>query len=201
MSSKHDSAENLMAHEYDGIREYDNPTPGWWHMLFLASIVFSIFYFMFFQASSESWTVTDTWQAARVAETRRIFGTVGELAADEATIQKMRADTLFMEVAKSIFLGNCAQCHGKDGGGMDGSGVNLTDDSYKNIRRVEDFFTVITRGANGQAMPAWENRLSQNERVILSAYVVSLRGTTPANSKPAEGNPVPAWPDPPAASK
>ncbi len=201
MSAKHDSADNLMAHEYDGIREYDNPTPGWWHLLFLATIVFSIFYFLFFQASSESWTVTDTWQAAKVAETRRIFGAVGELAGDEPTIQRMRADSRFMEIAQGIFVGNCAQCHAKDGGGKDGSGVNLTDDSYKNVRRLEDFFTVITRGAGGQAMPAWENRLSQNERVILAAYAANLRGTTPAVSKAPEGNPVPPWPAPPATTK
>ena len=164
MSGKHDRAEKLMAHEYDGIREYDNPTPCWWHMIFLASIVFSVFYFLFFQASAESWTVTDTWQAAKVAETRRIFGSVGELAGDEPTIQKMRADARFMEIAEGIFIGNCAQCHEKDGGGKDGSGVNLTDDSYKNVRSVGDFFSVITRGANGQAMRAWEHRSSQNER-------------------------------------
>ena len=33
--------ERLMEHEYDGIREYDNPTPGWWHVILLVSVVFS----------------------------------------------------------------------------------------------------------------------------------------------------------------
>jgi cytochrome c oxidase cbb3-type subunit 3 len=191
-------ADNLTGHEYDGIQEYDNPTPGWWHALFLVSIVFSFFYFLYYQAGTEAPTVEDSWRAAKVAETRRIFGSVGELAPDEPTIQKMRAEERFMEVAAGIFAGNCSQCHAKDGGGIDGNGVNLTDDSYKNIRVVADFFTVITKGANGQAMPAWENRLSSNERVILAAYVANLRGTTPANAKAPEGNPVPAWPQIPS---
>lgn len=201
MSGKHDSDENLLTHEYDGIREYDNPTPGWWHMLFLASIVFSLMYFLYYQASSESPTVEGDWHAAKVAETRRVFGSVGELAADEATIQKMRGNKNLLEVAHGIFVGNCAQCHANDGGGKDQSGVNLTDDSYKNVRRVQDIYGIITTGAGGQAMPAWENRLSQNERVILAAYVANLRGTKPASPKAPEGQPIDPWPEIPAATE
>ncbi len=195
MSGKQE-ADNLLAHEYDGIREYDNPTPGWWHMLFLVSIVFSVLYFMYYHATTEAPTIEGNWQAAKVAKFKRLFGEVGELNADEATIQRMRVDQKFLDVAAGIFIGNCGQCHAKDGGGMDGGGVNLTDDYYKNVRRLEDLYTVITRGAAGQAMPAWENRLSQNERIILAAYVANLRGTKPANPKAALGDPQPPWPLP-----
>ena len=38
----------LTGHEYDGISEYDNPTPSWWHLIFLASVVFSVFYFTYY---------------------------------------------------------------------------------------------------------------------------------------------------------
>ena len=31
--------QNLTDHEYDGIREYDNPCPTWWHMIFLGTAV------------------------------------------------------------------------------------------------------------------------------------------------------------------
>ena len=51
------------------------------------------------------------------------------------------------------------------------------------------------KGAGNGAMPAWENRLSANERIILAAYAASLRGTTPATPKPAEGDiSPPPWP-------
>ena len=36
--------ENLTDHEYDGIREYDNPCPTWWHLVFLGTAVFSVLY-------------------------------------------------------------------------------------------------------------------------------------------------------------
>ena len=34
----------LMAHDYDGIREYDNPLPGWWSAVFAATFVFAWFF-------------------------------------------------------------------------------------------------------------------------------------------------------------
>jgi hypothetical protein len=34
----------LLDHVYDGIREYDNPLPGWWSWFFIATIVFSAGY-------------------------------------------------------------------------------------------------------------------------------------------------------------
>ncbi|MFN7337509.1 MAG: cbb3-type cytochrome c oxidase N-terminal domain-containing protein, partial [bacterium] len=35
---RHDAA-RILDHEYDGIREFDNPTPGWWHAIFFASVI------------------------------------------------------------------------------------------------------------------------------------------------------------------
>ena len=32
-----------MSHSYDGIREYDNPLPGWWKWLFIITVVISPF--------------------------------------------------------------------------------------------------------------------------------------------------------------
>lgn len=196
--SRHKAADPLLNHEYDGIREYDNPTPGWWHVLFLLSIVFSFFYFLYYEVNPESATNESTLLAARVAETKRIFGAVGDLSADEATIQAMRGNAQFLEVAAGIFIGNCAQCHGRDGTG--GTGTNLTDDEYKNVNRLEDIYAVITRGAGGQAMPAWDNRLTQNERVILAAYVANLRGSTTGGKGP-EGKAIAPWPPIPAPEK
>lgn len=171
-------------HEYDGIREFDNPTPGWWHAIFIATTVFSIFYLLFWHASPASWTIHEAWEQNQVAEYRRIFGSVGNLQADEPTILRMAGDPDMMAVAKGLFVGNCAACHGRDGGGI--NGVNLTDNVYKNAKGVLDLYTVITNGANLGAMPAWKGKLSDNERVLLAGYVATLRGKN-APGRPPEG--------------
>jgi cytochrome c oxidase cbb3-type subunit 3 len=64
---------------------------------------------------------------------------------------------------------------------------------WKNVKVLGDVFNVITNGANNGAMPAWGNRLSQNERVILAAYVATLR-EHPVPGRAAEGVEVPPWP-------
>lgn len=188
---RHGDGPSLMDHEYDGIREFDNPTPGWWHVLFLASVVFSVCYTAWYHVSPLSESIWDKWRVAEVDEFARIFGEIGDLEGDAPTIARMMKDEQMMAVAQGIFQGNCAACHAKDGGGI--NGVNLTDNHYKNVKGLADLFTVITKGAANGAMPSWENMISRNERVILAAYVANLRGTTPAAARAPEGEEIPAW--------
>lgn len=191
----------LMDHEYDGIQEYDNPTPGWWHLIFAGSVVFALFYFTFYEYSPLSTTVHQAWDNTQQEEFRRIFGALGELNNDEATLKKTMADERLMQVAKGVFQGNCTSCHGSQGAGMAGSNCpNLTDDRWKNVKKVTDIFNVITKGANNGAMPAWENRLSSNERLIVAAFVAGLRDN-PVIGRAPEGDPVPAWFAQPAPGK
>ena len=60
-----------------------------------------------------------------------------------------------------------------------------------------DIATVILKGANNNAMPAWEEKLQANDVVMVSAYVASLRGTNASGGKAAEGFDIEPWPDPP----
>ena len=91
-----------------------------------------------------------------------------------------------------MFQTHCASCHGKNGGGL--VGVNLTDDHYKHVTTIEDIARVIENGAGGGAMPAWKNRLSHvNQVVLTAAYVASLRGTNVAGGKAPEGTEIPPW--------
>ena len=191
----------LTDHEYDGIREYDNPTPGWWHALFFASILFSVFYLAIFSWSPAGTTPEEDWLARQTDEDAKIFGAMGELEGDEATINRFRADAKMMQVAKGMFQSNCASCHGAQGGGDPaGAGVNLTDDHFKSVRALPDLFRVISDGAASGAMPSWGDRIPQKKRVLLSAYVASLRGTRPAQARAAEGDVIAPWPTAPPES-
>jgi cytochrome c oxidase cbb3-type subunit 3 len=184
-----DEEPRILDHDYDEIREYDNPTPGWWSWLFAGTMAFAIGYLVLSVGSA----VDDGWKKAQLAEFKRVFGRLGQLNPDEATVASMMDSPEMMRVAGGIFAGNCATCHARDGGG--GIGPNMADDVYKNITRLVDFYTVITKGTGNGAMPAWENRLSTNERIVLAAYAASLRGTTPASAKQPEGTSKPLpWP-------
>jgi cytochrome c oxidase cbb3-type subunit 3 len=135
----------------------------------------------------------DIWAKAQVAEYTRLFGKLGDLKNDEPTILKLQAMPDMMQVAQGMFETNCAQCHAKNGSGI--NGVNLTDDHYKNVRSLQDVHTVITAGAANGAMPAWRTNFSENERVLLAAYVASLRGLHLTGRGP-EGEKIAAWPAP-----
>ncbi len=189
--------DHLSDHEYDGIREYDNPTPGWWHLIFIATVLFSLLYFVYYHTNPAAPTPQSRWAADQVRENKKIFGALGELKNDEATIVKLMGDERLMSVAEGMFLGNCAQCHGADGSGK--NGVNLTDDHYKNVRALTDFFSVITNGANNGAMPSWKAQYSSNERILLSAFAASMRSRKLSGRAP-EGDVLPPWPTAAAAS-
>ncbi|MFZ4574780.1 MAG: cbb3-type cytochrome c oxidase N-terminal domain-containing protein [Phycisphaerales bacterium] len=186
--------ENLLDHEYDGIREFDNPTPGWWHAIFFGTVVFAAVYYFFVSFSPLASTPQGQIEAMKIKRTQKLFGAYGDLKPDTKTLLAMKEDKRMMSLAASLFVKNCATCHAADGGGI--NGLNLTDDLYKNVTTIEDIPKVLAEGRNAGAMPAWTGRLSENERVIVSSYVASLRGTKPANPKspdPAEKAIAP-WP-------
>ena len=180
-------------HAYDGIEEYDNPLPGWWKWLFVASIVYCPFYLMFYHSGVEGRSVEDQYNTAMAANTRLQFEEIGELQPDAITIVSYMNKPSWVQVGKSVFKANCISCHGRDGEGQ--IGPNLTDESFKNVRNIEDIARVINEGANNGAMPKWANRLHPNEVVLVSAYVASLRGQNLAGPRPAEGQAIPAWPE------
>ncbi|QOJ01315.1 MAG: c-type cytochrome [Phycisphaeraceae bacterium] len=182
----------VLDHEYDGIQEYDNPTPGWWHAIFWATILFSIPYFVIYEMNPEVPTIQDTLEATRTAELRKQFAEIGELTLDEATILRFADDPKWLAVGASMFRSRCASCHGQQGEG--GSvGPNMTDHHYKNVKVAMDLAKVIQNGAAGGAMPAWGHQLSTNEVVMLSSFLVAQRGKNLPGPRPAEGEVIPPF--------
>ena len=182
-------------HAYDGIEEFDNPLPGWWKWLFIGTIVFSPVYWMFYHGGAEGRSVQDRYDVALAENTRLQFAEMGDLVADRETILRCTTKDSLLKVGKVVFKTNCISCHGRDGEGK--VGVNLTDNHYKNVQNIEDIATVIAKGAAGNAMPAWANRLHPNEVVLVSAYVASIRGTFVEGGKAEEGKEIAPWPEPP----
>ena len=179
----------VMDHEYDGIREYDNPLPSWWSWLWVGSMFFSLLYVGYYHIGIGP-SVYEEHEQQLAANIERLVSQLGEVTADNATIMDFMGNEKWMGATRGLFVSNCAQCHATDGGG--GIGPNLTDDNFKNVKEPKDIFKVITEGVSGTGMSSWE-RLSEPQRILLSSYVARLRGTTPARPKETEGGPIAAW--------
>lgn len=192
-----DTHEQLLDHEYDGIREFDNPCPSWWHMVFFGTFVFSIVYFVFFHIAplvgTNGWTLAEAYDEAVADDLTLRFAEIGELTADEPTLLEYMQKPDWLAVGISVYKTHCKSCHGDDGSGT--VGPNLTDDHYKNVETLVDVARVVENGAANGSMPAWRNRLHPNEVVLVSAYVASLRGQNLPSQRGAEGKVKPPWPD------
>lgn len=186
-------ADPMTDHEYDGIREYDNPTPGWWSLIFFVSFIWALGYWIIYELDYEAPRPVQVWER-EVAEANKIlFAKLGDLKPDADTMLALAHEENWMLVGQSIFLANCASCHARDARGD--VGPNMTDDSYKNIKVITDIPRVIREGANNLAMPAQRGRLSENEIILVSAYIASLRGKN-LPGRPPEGDKIPPWPAP-----
>ncbi len=185
-------------HVYDGIQEYDNPLPGWWTTMFYLSILYAGAY-LFIGMARPEWVNTRLEYEIDVAKDQaRQFAEIGKLEADHATLLSFLEDperAKFLSVGGSLFQTNCVSCHGRDGSGV--SGPNLTDESFLLVKDLASITDVVTKGSVAAGMPAWGNRLSLNEIVLVSAYVASLRGQD-LPGKEAQGEAIPAWDAAPA---
>ena len=183
--------EQLTDHEYDGIQEFDNPTPGWWTFIFVCSCVFSIFYFVFFHMGQQGWSIHEAYETDVADNLRLQFADIGELEHDASTLLQLIENKNLIPIGKAAFKGNCVSCHGADGSGL--VGPNLTDDHWKNVRKIGDILEVVNNGAANGAMPGWKTRLHPNEIVLVSAYVASLRGQFLTSKRGSEGELIPPW--------
>lgn len=189
-----DEKEILLSHNYDGIQEFDNPTPGWWHLIFIGSVIFSAFYVPMFHLGGNLPGVIESYERSVTAYYEDLFADVGTLERNDETILKVMYAPEFEQfdpVAEAVFLSKCAACHGSDASG--GTGPNLTDEAYLNVKKLGDFVDVIANGANNGAMPGWEGRIHPNQIPLLAGYVANLRGKDIPGKAP-EGEVPPPWP-------
>ena len=181
------------SHDED-IREYDNPIPVWWKVVFIATVVFAIPYMAYYHNGAEGRTAAELYSLAAAENARLQFAELGgDLVGDQATLVEYTSKKNWLAVGKGVFQANCGVCHARDGGGK--VGPNLCDQKFKNVATITDIYKVISNGAAAGAMPPWKKKLDQNELVLVSCYVASLRGTSPAVAKAPEGQEIPAWPE------
>jgi cytochrome c oxidase cbb3-type subunit 3 len=197
MSDKHIDEVSGVAttgHEWDGIRELNNPLPRWWVWTFYATIIWSIGYTIAYPAwplltsatsgllgySSRAEVHRDL-AAAETAKSEYMAEIaakpIGEILADE----KLR--TFATAAGAAAFKVNCVQCHGSGAQGSVGF-PNLNDDEWLWGGKPEDIVQTIAHGVRfaGDAdtrnseMPAFVDILEPGQIKAVSNFVASLGG-------------------------
>jgi cytochrome c oxidase cbb3-type subunit 3 len=184
-----DDRDRLMSHGYDGIREYDNPLPGWWVWIFWVTIVFSVGYWAYYQIGPGPSVVAVYEAEMREAAARQPAAPSAGAVTDQALLA-LQKNAGAMAKGKEIFAGRCVPCHGDRGQGI--VGPNLTDDYWLHGGRPSEIYHTITEGVPEKGMVPWKTQLSPEEIAAVTAYVGTLHGTNPPNPKPPEGQKVAA---------
>ena len=164
-------------HEWDGIREYNNPMPRWWLGLFIITIIFGFIYLALYPglgnfAGTLAWTSEGELareQARTQAAFEERYGATAKL--DVVAVAK---NPEAMAAAKNLFANNCATCHGADARGTRGF-PNLTDNDWVWGGNPETIYETIANGRKG-LMPGWAVILGRQGAEEVSAYVLSLSG-------------------------
>jgi cytochrome c oxidase cbb3-type subunit 3 len=199
-------------HEWDGIKELNNPLPRWWRFVFWGTVVFSIVYWVLMPAwpalpgmqghTPGVWQQSDRGDvAAKVASARNERSALGSqlMARDIGEILKdHELSQLALSLGESAFGDNCATCHGSGGRGAKGY-PRLADDVWLWGGSLADIEFTIRHGIrNGgeQAritdMPAFgRDAFLQPEQINdLVEYVTSLSGRTADPAAAARAVPV-----------
>ena len=197
-------------HEWDGIKELNNPLPRWWLWTFYATILFSIGYMIYYPAIPliEASTMGISGQTNRkalqsemaaVAEAQE--GLVRRIASSE--LDSIQADEELARFAvaggSSAFKVYCSQCHGS--GAQGGPGYpNLNDDDWIWGGDLESIYLTIKHGvrndedddARDSLMPSFgsDGILESTEISDIAQYVLQISGREHDAARASAGQPL-----------
>jgi len=177
--------EIIQGHEYDGIQELDNPLPRWWLVTFYGTIVFSIFYYGYYELfGGPSHDALFQSEMMIIEERQPALTDVSSEDFDSLDVNSLLADSESMLAAKDHFLTKCAACHGQNGEGL--VGPNLTDKYWIHSKGgIAAIVEAIRVGYPEKGMPPWGELIPPELHVYISAYVLNLPA---AEGKPPQGD-------------
>ena len=158
----------LVDDNWDGIGEYQNELPSGWAYSFLGLFIWSMWYGLI------GYPVNAYSQIGEYNEEVLAYN-----AKFEATHKNADAATL-KEMGESIYLVQCAQCHGTTGDGLSGKAQDFTSRMTK-----DQVLDVIKNGQSqlGYPMGAMPAGMAQGEQAeAIAAYVAGgMKGEQPAS--------------------
>lgn len=143
-------------HEWDGLKELNNPLPKWWLYVFYACIVWAIGYWVVYP----SWPLISGYTAGVMGNSQRADALAAveagqaaraQLGAglNDASLEEIASKPELLDFAmangRAAFGDNCAACHGSGGTGAIGY-PNLQDDGWIWGGTLEDIHTTLKYG-------------------------------------------------------
>lgn len=179
----------IEGHEYDGIRELDNPLPQWWQILFYVTIVFAIGYIGYYEFLGGPSSDQELQAKMDYYEKQKAQPDPQSAQAAVVDVEKLSRDPKTLAEGKAQFGQFCASCHGQKGEGV--IGPNLTDEFWMHSKG--DYAGVLhslQEGYPTKGMPPWKDIVPADKQPALALFVLSLKGTSPPNPKAAQGEKV-----------
>jgi cytochrome c oxidase cbb3-type subunit III len=191
-------------HEWDGIKELNNPLPRWWLWTFYGCIAWGIGYTVLYPAwpmvSSATSGVLGYSSRAELAQTmagvqEANSGIISRIA--QAPLADVVADPELARFATSAgasaFKVNCSQCHGTGAAGSPGY-PNLNDDAWIWGGSIDEIYSTIAHGVRSPTDPDTRYNIMPNfgaDELLdaesikqVAAYVGELSGVEGAKGTP-----------------
>ncbi|WP_417449237.1 cytochrome-c oxidase, cbb3-type subunit III [Kordiimonas sp.] len=195
-------------HEWDGIKELNNPSPRWWLIVFFLCCVWSVGYWVVYPAwptfsgdgerggtaGSMGWTQYDQLKEQQAEIRARKSAYLASFEA--ASFEEVQADEALYAFAvaggAAAFKDNCATCHGTGGAGSAGY-PNLNDDDWLWGGDIDAIHETIRAGVRAgheetrfSEMPAFGDMLSDTEIADVAQHVMSLTQDVPGSADGAQ---------------
>lgn len=177
----------MLEHQYDGIAELDNPTPPWFMYLFYSTIVFGVIYLFVYHIAGDGQIMKNEYneevtiaEKAREAYMKKFANSV-----NENNVVALK-DAKGLDEGKKLYTQNCVACHGQEAEGK--VGPNLTDEYWIHGGDIKKVFHTLTEGVPEKGMISWKKSLNPIQIQQVASFVLSLKGTNPANAKEPQGD-------------
>jgi len=182
-NDKHQDDKYFSDHDYDGIKELNNPSPYWVLFLFLGTIGFSLFYAVHYFGYPNN-------GKDQISEYNQQLAMAGKQVSPNPSDQNgaFVMDKEQMTLGAKLFTEKgCIACHGTKGEG-NAIGPNLTDHFWIHGCKPADLVKVITDGVPEKGMTPFKSMMTEAQIKSVSAYILgTLAGSNPPNAKAPQG--------------
>ena len=174
----------------EDLREYHNPMPRWWIVLFYLTIVFSVGYLVLFPGLGSQFKGTLNWSSRQqhsdeMQHAAKVFGPLFA-SFQSKPLEEVAADPRARQIGERIFLNNCAQCHGSDARGSRGF-PNLADAEWLYGGDPESIKTTVMNGRAGTMPPMGAALGGPDDVADVVHYALSLSASAHDSVRAARG--------------